>query len=515
MAVTGNVEIYGRSEANTTLRQIGQPPSMNGIFTVADGRLKLDNLTIRDGRTRLDGAGIWIQRPTSRLELSNVSLINNRADQYGGGLVVGQGTADLENVTFSGNSATFGGALYNLAGGGRVVEGWCVDFVLNSATQTGGAVYNATSTGGTLRLRNGAFRSNTASTGGVSNHARSIVTSSATINATSNFWNNPTVVVSTNAQGVNTSSQLGARPSCPRAAPRAIPPAPPVSCRVVATVAEANVRATPNGLVIGLLFQGQSIVVVGKQTGWYQFFAGDVEHWISEQVVTQNLSGACDLLSGPVTLNALTPQNSGVYCFHALTPADALTNCREKIYNSVRLVYNEFSNRLGRPPTIIEVTGITMQLEWWTSIEEDPDIQPYGTEGLSRNYFQQCGLDGCNELETLYFLSGYQPWYIGNDGLTETVNEIESSYTIISSDLANPSSARFAAVNLILNPTDSAWRNGKLDRDAPWQWFNRDTSDSRPEIGSSPCGQVLLRIVHIPFEMYTAGQTDSINEETC
>jgi hypothetical protein len=157
-----------------------------------------------------------------------------------------------------------------------------------------------------------------------------------------------------------------------------------------------------------------------------------------------------------------------------------------------------------------------VEAEWWTTRGFNSNIQPIGTEGLSRNYFQQCGLDGCNELETLYFLSGYAPWRIGTAGLTLTVDALEELYTMISSDLANPSSERSVTVTTILNPTDSTWRDGKIANE-PWQWFNRNTSVARPNIGTDPCTEVLLRVLNAPdpFEMYTAAQSDNISGGIC
>lgn len=198
---------------------------MNGIFTVPGVRLKLDNLTVRDGvSTTTPGAGIWVQQPTSLLELSNTTIFNNSAQTTGGGIHLAQGKVNLQNVTFEDNEADYGGALYNISGPGRAVEGLCVNFLNNSADETGGAIYNNNQNGGSIRVRQGGFSGNTDSTTDtVSNHAKNSTTSSANINANSNFWFDPTVDASTNLGGVNTSLQLLALPTCPRAAPQPIP----------------------------------------------------------------------------------------------------------------------------------------------------------------------------------------------------------------------------------------------------------------------------------------------------
>ena len=123
-------------------------------------------------------------------------------------------------------------------------------------------------------------------------------------------------------------------------------------------------------------------------------------------------------------------------------------------------------------------------------------------EGNSRNYFQFCGQDGCTLTEQLWFMSSYQPWRIsgGANGFQRTIDALIFNYFIVGSQLSDP--AFSGAINSVSNPVDETWKSG-ISNNRPWQWFNRNTSTTRPTEGVNPCNQVYLRNAGVEFEIYT------------
>lgn len=78
--------------------------------------LTIDNSTI-SGNSAGDSAGIdnYNGAATALLNVNNSTFANNAASGIGGGILNEQATANLENVTISGNSAEEGGGVYNFA----------------------------------------------------------------------------------------------------------------------------------------------------------------------------------------------------------------------------------------------------------------------------------------------------------------------------------------------------------------------------------------------------------------
>jgi hypothetical protein len=314
----------------------------------------------------------------------------------------------------------------------------------------------------------------------------------------------------------------------PTATPSPTPsptPTPIPTCIVRVNVgANINIRSSPepNASVIGILFPNQRIVVSAISTNsWYQFWISDVAHYaLSTSFVAD--SDSCPPLPSLTPSAPSGTNNSGVICVNALLPVESqfLTYCEQFVYNNVRLVDERFRSvfqqTYGRQPTLQEYVGITLGGEWWAiRSERNGLVLEYGTEGLSRAYFEICGNDGCGTVEFLWFLSGYQPWLIGSMGFDITVNELMSEYATWFNGSGNPTNELDQTISLILSPNESSWRDGSIANE-PWQWFNRDTSATRQNEGTNSCTQVLLRVISQDFEMYTAAQDFTIrNPEQC
>ncbi|MFQ6023537.1 MAG: DUF4347 domain-containing protein, partial [Acidiferrobacterales bacterium] len=109
-----------------------------GIDTQSAATLNLTDVEIRDNNSTDDGGAIYMLGASN---LDRVTFANNTASNDGGAIYFrGAGPAVLTNVTFSGNSATRGGAVYNFQTDVTLINN---TIVLNSSGidgQGGGAV---------------------------------------------------------------------------------------------------------------------------------------------------------------------------------------------------------------------------------------------------------------------------------------------------------------------------------------------------------------------------------------
>ncbi len=129
----------------------------NGVTNAA-----LDGLTITEGRSNGNGAGIYMT--SGSLVVSDSIISNNRTSMYedGGGIYNVGGTLTLSGVEFSGNSGSTddskGGAIYNSG----ILTISDSDFLNNEVGGYydcyGGAIYNS----GTLNISKSTFTENTA-----------------------------------------------------------------------------------------------------------------------------------------------------------------------------------------------------------------------------------------------------------------------------------------------------------------------------------------------------------------
>jgi hypothetical protein len=216
----------------------------------------------------------------------------------------------------------------------------------------------------------------------------------------------------------------------------------------------------------------------------------------------------------------------GVYCLNVLLPSPAPIYCETDVYNQTHFVLDALATKLGRNPTHHEIVALTYRREIWNDRNNKGEPIPaaetagaYAREGISRNYYRFCGTDGCTELELKWFLSGYQLWRTGIEtinlaAIEAVANALKADLDDYGGEINDPASELYAAASLIISPTNPTWREG-IYNDRPWQWFNRLTNITRPNIGTDRTNAVLLRIAQRSFEMYTWCQDQAIKNNPC
>jgi len=144
LTVSKNLTIQGQGATNTAVDGTGISGS---VFTISAGvTATIQDITVRNGSTLLLGGGIF-NRGT--VTISNITLSGNSAG-YGGGIFNGIGstvtisnsTLTISNSTISGNSAGYGGGIFNGIGSTVTISNSILSG--NSATSgIGGGISNA------------------------------------------------------------------------------------------------------------------------------------------------------------------------------------------------------------------------------------------------------------------------------------------------------------------------------------------------------------------------------------
>ena len=132
------------------------------VFQTATGEtVSISGLTIRNGQGGEGGA--ILNADTATLTIINSTLNGNTAG-FGGG-VFNSGTLTITNSTFSSNMASEGGGIYNSGGGVLTISN--STFSGNAVSETGGGIFNI----GTLQVANSTVSDNSAAflAGGVLN----------------------------------------------------------------------------------------------------------------------------------------------------------------------------------------------------------------------------------------------------------------------------------------------------------------------------------------------------------
>lgn len=153
--VTSNITIKGDGIASTTI-DANKTGRVFYVVTDAVGyKVSLSDMTLKNGLASTsvytpttDGGAIW--NSYSTLELKDVAVNDSQAE-YGGGLVNEGGIVTLENVSFSGNTATSeGGAIHSYTTDAQIS---LTDVVLqnNTAGVNGGGLYVDKETQGTVK----------------------------------------------------------------------------------------------------------------------------------------------------------------------------------------------------------------------------------------------------------------------------------------------------------------------------------------------------------------------------
>jgi filamentous hemagglutinin family protein len=127
------------------------------VFDIVNNiTVNLNGVTVANGRNAVQGGGAQINAG-STLNINNSTFSNNSANT--GGAIYNQGTATITNSTFSSNSANFGGAITN-QGIATITNS---TFSGNSSQNEGGAIYNFANT---ATIRNSTFFGNSANSSG-------------------------------------------------------------------------------------------------------------------------------------------------------------------------------------------------------------------------------------------------------------------------------------------------------------------------------------------------------------
>ena len=161
-------------------------------------------------------------------------------------------------------------------------------------------------------------------------------------------------------------------------------------------------------------------------------------------------------------------------------------DCVDDCYDAY-LTYNWVAYKLGHVPTMEEILYMTASAEY-APRADDLGVRAFGREGLARNYYSQCGQDGCQGDELYNFLSGYEPW----SDRSGVVNNKESPAKRAADLMGTLNSSDKPWLwddvnNKILNrdfASSQGWTYGKIP-DKPWQWFG--PMAIRPNSGIKVC----------------------------
>ena len=128
---TGNSTEYGGGmyivDSSATLTNVSfldnSASDNGGGMYVYEGSAELTNVTFANNSAQYDGGGMCnssYYSNTGGIQLTNVTFSNNSAGDEGGGMCNDSRSALLKNVTFTGNSALYGGGLYQYYGSASV-----------------------------------------------------------------------------------------------------------------------------------------------------------------------------------------------------------------------------------------------------------------------------------------------------------------------------------------------------------------------------------------------------------
>jgi hypothetical protein len=173
---------------------------------------------------------------------------------------------------------------------------------------------------------------------------------------------------------------------------------------------------------------------------------------------------------------------------------------------------------MGRVPTMDEILMMTAGTEYY-DYAGNRSVRSVGKEGLARNYYNACGMDGCQGSELYNFVSGFQPWYgkpyVKGDGSAAARAGHLMSKGLnhkLEADLSNDT----AQILDIKDATKLGWTSGKMPNE-PWQWFTFTIGpDKRPNFGYEPDKDAFLSVDLANgqvFWMFTGAQDKKFNPE--
>ncbi len=182
------------------------------------GPLTISNTTISGNTSASRGAGIYndydyVYSTGGSVTMTDSSISNNTATDWGGGLYTRGGTTDLTSTPFTNNtSSTNGGGIYGGYGATLIVNDGT--FSGNSATNNGGAIY--TENGHILTINDTSFSGNSSTYGGAILAFGTTTVTNSTLNNNSattsggGIYNGGTATLSNTTLSTNSATYGGA-----------------------------------------------------------------------------------------------------------------------------------------------------------------------------------------------------------------------------------------------------------------------------------------------------------------
>jgi len=160
---------------------------------------------------------------------------------------------------------------------------------------------------------------------------------------------------------------------------------------------------------------------------------------------------------------------AGKFNFRLTKPSQCVNDCYDAY-----LTLEAVSYKLGRPPTLEETLYMTAATEY-LSRTDHRGVREFGQEGIARNYYEQCGSNGCQGDELYNFLSAYEPWsdWKGAENNKKTpaqradrlVGMLDKKVSWLWDDVSQDK----GILNLDVAESNR-WTDGKWTGE-PWQWF--------------------------------------------
>jgi RHS repeat-associated protein len=182
--------------------------------------------------------------------------------------------------------------------------------------------------------------------------------------------------------------------------------------------------------------------------------------------------------------------------------------------------YNTFVEvviTLGRVPTMDEILYMTAGTEYFI-LNGYSGVRVVGQEGLARNYYAACGMDGCTGNELYAFMSGYQPWF-GDPGVMHDGSARARANHLINNGLRNNFGGSgddlrsdVGQITNLSHAIGQRWTYGS-EPNEPWQWFGPFCLNPKkePSYGLGLENDAILSVdlgKHYVFWMFTYVQTD-------
>jgi RHS repeat-associated protein len=177
---------------------------------------------------------------------------------------------------------------------------------------------------------------------------------------------------------------------------------------------------------------------------------------------------------------------------------------------------------LGYVPSMSEILYMTAGTEYY-SYNGYSGVRATGQEGLARNYYEACGVDGCSGNELYRFIAGFQPWYGKPYEKGDGSASARSAHLInkgLHNDFAGTGGDLWTDIEYILDlkyagAPGRLWTEGK-NGDRPWQWYGPFLLDpsTEPTFGYGTGNAAILSVDMgngYMFWMFTGAQDWNFN----